>query len=441
MNSIWSDAGIARRNPLPGDMETEVAVIGGGMAGILTAYYLQKKGKEVIVLEADRIGSGQTSGTTAKITSQHNLIYGKLIGQVGMDQARQYASANQAAIREYKHLIQKHAIFCDFVELPSYLYSTTMSEPLRREAEAARKLGIRADFVTETELPFAIHGALRFEGQAKFHPMEFLQSISMPLTVFENTTVMSVNGNKVRTNRGTVTAKSVVFACHYPFVNVPGFYFARMYQKRSYVLALRHAPFFHGMYLGIEQEGLSFRQAEEYLLLGGRGHRTGKIPSTNPYKSLQAAAAHLFPNAKVAAHWSAQDCMSVDSIPYIGRFAANKPDWYVATGFNKWGMTSSMVSAMILSDLICGIKNPYAGVFSPQRLHLKASAKDGLVHMGESVKGLTLGACKPPARCPHLGCRLLWNPAESTWECPCHGSRFNHSGELLNGPAQTDVIF
>lgn len=441
MNSIWSDAGIARRNPLPGNMETEVAVIGGGMAGILTAYYLQKKGKQVVVLEANRIGSGQTSGTTAKITSQHNLIYQKLISQVGLEQARQYAAANQAAIREYRQLIQKNSIFCDFEELPSYLYSTTVSEPLRREAEAAGRLGIRADFVTKTELPFAIHGAVRFEGQAKFHPMEFLQSISMPLTIYENTTVMSVNGHKVRTDRGTVTAESVVFACHYPFVNIPGFYFARMYQKRSYVLALRHAPYFHGMYLGIEKEGLSFRQAEEYLLLGGRGHRTGKVPSANPYKSLQAAAAHLFPEAKVAAHWSAQDCMTVDSIPYIGQFAPSRPDWYVATGFNKWGMTSSMVSAMILSDMICGIPNPYAQVFSPKRLNLRASASEGMVHMGESVKDLTLGACRPPARCPHLGCKLLWNASESTWECPCHGSRFNHSGELLNGPAQTDVIF
>lgn len=441
MNTIWSDAGIARRNPLPGDTVTEAAVIGGGMAGILTAWYLQKKGKQVIVLEADRIGSGQTGGTTAKITSQHNLIYQKLIQNVGLEKARQYADANQAAIREYKNLIQKHAVFCDFDEKPSYLYSTTVSEPLRREADAARKLGIRADFVSETELPFAIHGAVRFDGQAQFHPMEFLQSISMPLTVYEHTTVMSVDGNKIRTNRGTVTAESVVFACHYPFVNVPGFYFARMYQKRSYVIALRHAPFVHGMYLGIEKEGLSFRQAEEYLLVGGRGHRTGKVSTVNPYKSLQAAAAHLYPDARVAAHWSAQDCMSVDSIPYIGTFAASKPNWYVATGFNKWGMTSSMVSAMILSDMICGRRSPYQDVFSPQRFYLKAAARDGTVHLGESVKGLTLGACKPPARCPHLGCKLLWNPSESTWECPCHGSRFNHSGELLCGPAQTDALF
>lgn len=441
MKSIWSDAGIARRNPLPGDCSAETVVIGGGMAGILTAYYLQKKGTQVMVLEANRIGSGQTSGTTAKITSQHNLIYEKLIQQVGLEQAKQYASANQTAIREFQHLIQKNSIFCGYEELPSYLYSTTESEALKREAQAANRLGIEACFVNETELPFPVHGAVRFEKQAQFHPLEFLQFLSITLTVYENTTVLSVDGHTIRTNHGAVTADSIVFACHYPFLNVPGFYFTRLYQKRSYVLALRHAPRINGMYLGIEQEGLSFRQWEEYLLIGGRGHRSGEIPAQNPYKSLQAAASHLFPESKTAAHWSAQDCMSVDSIPYIGQFAKSKPHWYVASGFNKWGMTSSMISAMILSDLICGRKNPNQEVFSPRRFHLKAAAKEGAIHLGKSVKGLSLGAAKPSARCPHLGCKLSWNPAENTWECPCHGSRFNHSGELLCGPAQTDVIF
>lgn len=441
MKSIWTDAGIARRNPLPGDCNTEVAVIGGGMAGILTAYYLQKKGKQVIVLEANRIGSGQTSGTTAKITSQHNLIYEKLIQQTGLSLAKQYASANQTAIREFQHLIQKNSIFCGYEELPSYLYSTTEADSLKREAEAACRLGIEAEFVTETELPFHIHGAVRFEKQAQFHPLEFLQLLSMPLTIYENTTVLSVDGHTVRTNHGAVTADSIVFACHYPFLNVPGFYFTRLYQKRSYVLALHHAPRINGMYLGIEKEGLSFRQSEEYLLLAGRGHRTGEIPSQNPYKSLQAAASHLYPESKTAAHWSAQDCMSVDGIPYIGQFAKSKPYWYTATGFNKWGMTSSMVSAMLLSDLICNRTNPNQEVFSPHRFRLRAAAREGAAHLVKSVKGLSLGAAKPSARCPHLGCKLSWNPAENTWECPCHGSRFNHSGQLLNGPAQKDAVF
>lgn len=441
MKSIWSDINIPKRNPLPGDCRTQVAVIGGGMAGILTAYYLQKQGKQVIVLEADRIGSGQTRGTTAKITSQHNLIYQRLISNLGIRQARQYADANQAAIEEYERLIWEKSISCHFQPFPAYLYSVNDGNILRREAEAARRLGIDAGFVSETELPFKVKGALRFAGQAQFHPLEFLQSISSLLTVYERTTVLSVRGNQVITDRGVVTAKSVVFACHYPFVNIPGLYFARMYQQRSYVLALANAPSLHGMYLGIEKEGLSLRQAGDYLLLGGRGHRTGQIPSANPYQSLNHAAKHFFPDCKVAAHWSAQDCMSVDGVPFIGRFAPSTPDWYVATGFGKWGMSSSMVSALILSDLICGKKNPWAEVFSPQRLNLKGTLSETFSHVGESVKGLTLGVSKSALRCPHLGCKLSWNPAESTWECPCHGSRFQHAGQLLNGPAQNGIQF
>lgn len=439
MNSIWSNIDIPTRAPLPGDRRCQAAVIGGGMAGILTAYHLQKQGRQVIVLEADRIGSGQTGGTTAKITSQHNLIYRKLIQTLGAEQARLYAAANQQAIRAYQTIIKQEEISCDYRTEEAFLYSVSASEPLRREAEAAARLGIPADFVSSAELPFATRGAVRFTGQAQFHPLKFLRAVSDPLTVYEHTKVLSVKGHQIITNRGRVTADAIVFACHYPFINMPGFYISRLYQKRSYVLALRNTPEIHGMYLGIEPESLSFRQAGPYLLVGGRGHRTGEIPAVNPYKSLQAAAVHLFPDCRTAAHWSAQDCMSIDGIPYIGRFSASTPDWYVATGFGKWGMTSSMVSAAILSDLICGKSNPYAGVFSPQRFHPAAALKDGAIHAGESIKGLSAGFGKHALKCPHLGCKLSWNPAESTWECPCHGSRFHYSGQLLSGPAQTDL--
>lgn len=441
MNSIWSDTNIPARNPLPGDCTTEVAVIGGGMAGILTAYYLHKMGKQVIVLEANRLGSGQTGDTSAKITSQHGLIYDTLIRTVGTTLASQYAQANQRALEEYCRLIRQHHMFCDYKEVSSYLYSSTAAEPLRRETEAARKLGLPADFVLDTELPFSIHGAMRFTKQAQFHPLKFLNELSSSLTVYEHTMVTSVKGNHVFTNHGTVTAKKIIFACHYPFVNMPGFYFARMYQERSYLLALKQAPVFQGIYLGIEQVGLSFRQSGEYLLIGGRGHRTGKRPTINPYKSLQAASLHLFPESKAVAHWSAQDCMSIDRIPYIGQFSAATPDWYLASGFGKWGMSTSMVSALILSDLICGRQNPYAQVFSPQRFHPKASLRAGTVHAATAIKGLTAAHSKNALRCPHLGCKLSWNPAEASWECPCHGSHFHHSGRLLDGPAQTDIRF
>ncbi|MEG7531917.1 MAG: FAD-dependent oxidoreductase, partial [Hungatella sp.] len=345
------------------------------------------------------------------------------------------------ALLQYRQLIQSQSIFCHYEELPSFLYSTSVSEPLKQEEEAARKLGVSADFLTQTELPFSLSGALCFPNQAQFHPLEFLQALSQELTIYETTTALSVKGNRIVTNHGAVTAEHIVFACHYPFINFPGFYFSKMYQQRSYSLALSKAQPLHGMYLSIDPNGLSFRQSGDLLLFGGGGHRCGKIPTVNPYQALQSTARLFWPECKVAAHWSAQDAMTLDGLPYIGQFSSVRPNWYVATGFNKWGMSASMVAAMLLSDRICGKSNPYAAIFSPRRFSLKASFSDGTAHLAESAKGLLLGASGSPARCSHMGCKLSWNPAESTWECPCHGSRFDHSGHLLNGPAQMDLRF
>lgn len=442
MKSIWKKTTvIPARGPLCGDLNTQVAVIGGGMAGILTAFYLQRQGMQVVVLEAERMGSGQTENTTAKITSQHGMIYHKLISTVGIEKAKQYARANQKAVSEYRRLIRGHSINCHFEERPAYLYSLERSEPLRKEADSAAKLGLPAQFVTETELPFPIHGAVKFDKQAQFHPLEFLKGISEDLTVYEHTRVLSVKGACIQTDHGKVRADHVIFACHFPFVNAPGFYFVKMYQERSYVIALANTQKLNGMYLGAGNNGYSFRSAGDLLLLGHGSHRTGKIPKDNPYKRLESTARHLWINSTPVANWSAEDCITFDKIPYIGRFGASTPRWYVATGFNKWGMTSSMVSAMILSDMILGRHSPYGEVFSPQRFFSASSAVPFVSHAIESVKGLTLGVTPGVPRCPHLGCRLSWNPADRRWECPCHGSVFKQNGEILYDPAQTNIPF
>ena len=256
MQSVWSeDTQIRRREPLAGDMETAAVVIGAGLAGILTAYYLKQAGIRAVVLEADRIGSGQTKNTTAKITSQHNLIYDRLIRTFGRSMAEHYATANEAAIGEYERLILEKGIACDFVRHPAYLYSRTGTELLKREAEAAQSLGIKASFETECELPLTVAGVTGFENQARFHPLKFLAEMAEEVEVYEQTKVLKVEGRRVETARGTVTAEHIVFASHYPFVNVPGYYFARMHQERSYVAALEGAERLRGMYLGIDQIG------------------------------------------------------------------------------------------------------------------------------------------------------------------------------------------
>ncbi len=469
------------RRPLPGNLSVDTAVIGGGMAGILIAYYLQQRGVETVVLEENRIGGGQTGYTTAKITCQHNLIYDRMIRRFGAENARLYAKANLAAVGEYRRLIEQQNISCDFSWQPSYLFSTERTNELEREAQAARKLGIDAEFVTSTGLPFKVTGAVRFERQAQFHPLKFLEAAAKNLTVYEQTRVISVEGGKwekggqaeksrLITDRGTVTASHVVFACHYPFINFPGFFFVRLHQERSYVLALKDASLPEGIYLGIDGDKFSLRRAGETVLLGGCSHRTGGNRGGGEYGVLLEKADQWFSGSSEVCRWSAQDCMSLDGVPYIGKFSTFRPAWYVATGFGKWGMTSSMVAAQIIPDLICGTENVYASVFSPQRFWLQASMGNLLRNLWTSVVGLTKGALsvleEPEAgsgknrekvpkagpgknrekapedvtrRCPHLGCKLEWNADEHIWECPCHGSCFEKNGKKTEGPAQTNL--
>ncbi|NMA36929.1 MAG: FAD-dependent oxidoreductase [Papillibacter sp.] len=476
MKSLWSDTVELPRYPaLEKNIKTQAVVIGAGMAGILTARRLLKRGIETVVIEASHIGSGQTKNTTAKITSQHNVIYDSLIKKFGVEKARQYALANESAVAEYHDLIMDNHIDCDYEQLPAYIYSKTCSEPLEREAEAALSLGINASFTTKTSLPFPVRGALRFENQAQFHPLKFIKALAENLSIYENTRAMKVEEHTVITERGSIQADHIVFATHYPFINIPGYYFLRMHQERSYVIALEGADIPEGMYLGVDNDGLSFRGANGYLLLGGGSHRAGENSKGGQYDKLSEEAKRLYPGCRVAYRWSAQDCITVDGVPYIGRYASDRPYWYTATGFHKWGMSSSMVSAMLISDMICGIESPYSEVFTPQRFNIPNSAKNLKTEVTQVVKGLSreifkapeinvdhipighggivehadkkVGVYKSPEgrlyivdiRCPHLGCQLEWNPDELSWDCPCHGSRFNYEGKLIDNPAQTDL--
>lgn len=437
MKSIWNQTcHIPGRNHLPGSLDTEIAVIGGGLAGILTAFYLTMEGRQAVVLEAGSIAGGQTSGTTAKITSQHGLIYQKLLANCGETAMKLYAKSNQQAIRDYEQLISSRSISCSFEKKSAFLYTMEQPDTIHLETMAARRAGIPAVEVTDTELPFSVKRALCFPDQASFHPLRFVEALSSTLTVFEHTPVISVKGHVLTTPHGRVTAKKIVFACHYPFPLIPGYYFLRMYQDQSYVLALDHAPRLKHMYLGIDQDGLSLKSTDSWLLLGGQGHRVGQ-PKPAPYAALDSLARRFFPGSKTACQWSAQDCMTLDSLPFIGRFSRRTPDWYVATGFGKWGMTLSMVSARLLTDLVCGYSSPYEDLYSPLRLHLRASSPRLAVHAAVSAKGLAAGMGHGIMRCPHMGCRLTWNPTEATWDCPCHGSRFDRLGQLITGPAQT----
>ncbi|WMJ76345.1 MULTISPECIES: FAD-dependent oxidoreductase [unclassified Sedimentibacter] len=478
MESIWiKTSSQPDCGTLHGDYSTEAAVIGGGLAGILTGYFLQQNNVKTIIIEADEIGHGQTKNTTAKITSQHNLIYNKLLENFGKKKAEQYAMANQQAIDQYRYIVSKEAGDCFFEELPAYLYSTNRQDipVLEKEVRAAERLGILSMFTENTTLPFEVAGAVKFSNQAQFHPLRFLEAISKNLTVFEHTMAEKVEGNRILTDKGIITAKHIIFATHFPFINAPGYYFARMHQGRSYVLAVEGVPKIDGMYLGVEDTGLSFRSFNNVLLLGGGSHRTGENSAGGKYKTLREKASEFYPKGIEIGHWSAQDCMTLDGIPYIGQFSHSTPNWYVATGFGKWGMTGSMVSAMIISDLIKGRENSYSELFSPLRFTPSSSVKNLTSNLGQAVKGISrqalfisatdlddlpvghggiikkegenIGVYKDEngriyavsTRCPHLGCQLEWNPDEKSWDCPCHGSRFDYKGNILDNPAQINL--
>ncbi len=429
MRSIWIQTpSLPQFDSLSHGIKTDVLIIGGGIAGLLCAYRLKEAGVPCVLVEANRICSGVTMTTTAKITVQHGLIFHKLLREFGPERTKLYLEANENALNEYRRLCI--TMDCDFQTQDSAVYSLHGKQKIEEELETLQKIGYSADFCSQLPLPFPIDGAVAFSNQAQFHPLKFLREITKELPVFEHTKVLEFTDRGALTNHGTIRAEQIIVTTHFPFLNKHGSYFLKLYQHRSYVLALKHAAAVEGMYMDECESGLSFRNYGDFLLLGGGSHRTGK--KGGAWQELSAFAQKYYPESKEVSRWATQDCMTLDGIPYIGRYSSRTPNLYVATGFNKWGMSSSMTAASILTDLILGKDNPYTDVFSPSRTILR---KQLAINAGESLLNL-LTPTVP--RCPHLGCALKYNAQEHSWDCPCHGSRFTEAGKLLNNPATDD---
>ena len=434
MGSVW--IATANADPFPAlerDRNVDVLIIGGGMAGVLTAYLLENAGVDSVLCEAETIGDGTTKNTTAKITSQHRLVYDKLIREFGEEKAGLYLRANEEAIDAYRRLCE--TIDCGFETKDHTVYSLDDPKKIDREMRALKRLGFPAKRVFSPDLPFDVAGAIRFSDQAQFHPLKFLFGIAKGLRIFEHTRVRELKRTKegitAVTSGGAVHAKRVIVAAHFPFLNKHGAYFLKQHQSRSYVITLENGPQLDGMYLDDDETGLSFRNYEGYLLIGGGGHRTGK--KGGGYAELKDVAELYFGRVTVPYAWAAQDCMTLDAVPYVGRYSKGTEGLYVATGFNKWGMTGSMAAARLLRDLITGTKNPYEELFSPSRTMLRPALFSNLFEAA-------IGLLTPTApRCPHLGCALRRNEEEHSWDCPCHGSRFAADGSLIDNPATGDL--
>ncbi|KGK87802.1 (2Fe-2S)-binding protein [Desulfosporosinus sp. HMP52] len=472
------------------DLKVDVAIIGGGMVGITAAYLLVEEGMKVAVLEADRILLGTTAHTTAKLTSQHGLIYKQLKDQMGSERAKQYANANETAIKFVAKLIEEKKIDCDFSWQSAYIYTQANEyiQKLHDELTVAEELGIRAADQSELEIPIPIKGALRFDNQAQFHPRKYLLALAKMLEdkgglIFEQSRVVDLQGEgpyDVITLKGKkITASHVIMSSHYPCHNFPGLYFSRLYTERAYaVVAKVKEPFPGGMYINAETPTRSLRSLPtedgERVLIVGEKHKTGHGENlVQHYLNLMDFAEELFTVEDFPYRWSTQDCTTLDDIPYIGQMTSDRPNLYIASGFRKWGMTHSTVSGLILRDLIVKGESPWQEVYHPSRFNsssavefvvqntdvginfvsgkLKPVQDELTVNPGEAivadVKGHRAGVYKDSenqlhivdSTCTHMGCEVQWNDAEHSWDCPCHGSRFTIDGKIVEGPAMKEL--
>ena len=479
--------------PAPAETAVDVAVLGGGIAGLNVAAALKARGRTVAVVEAARILEGVTGNTTAKVTASHGLLYDDLAGKHGEDRARLYAESQQAALAHIARTVEENRLACDFVRTPSFVYTEDPAERerIQREVVAARAAGLPVTYTADVPLPYDVAGAIRYDDQARFHPRKYLLRLAETIpgdgsVVLESTRALDVDEGDpcvVTTDRGVVRAGDVVVATHIPFLD-SGLYFARQFPVRDYVVAARidaaDAP--GGMFLSTESPTHSVRVTEDgdgmLLIVGGEGHTTGRADDTGErYERLETWARERFGVTEFTHRWSTQDYTSTDRVPFIGRFRPGAKRLWVATAFGAWGMTNGTLSGLLLADLVTGEENPWAEVYDPQRTtapvtRMKKFVKENALVAKELVTGYlapgdvaSVDELEPgeaavigtglgrtaayrdddgtvhavSARCTHLGCVVGWNAAERSWDCPCHGSRFDVDGAVLQGPAVRDL--
>lgn len=490
MKSLWlEDINLPNQKKLNNNISTDVCIIGAGITGITLGYKLKQENIPFIIIEKDKVASKSTGHTTAKITSQHGLIYNYLENAYSLDFARDYLYANQEAIEDIYKIITKENIKCDFERKSSYIFTndTTKVDNIKAEYNTLKKLGFNSELLDRVELPLKSLAAIKFNNQAQFTPTKYILALMNTFTenIYEYTCANKIYKNGtgfiIETNNGNnITCKKLVLATKYPIKDVPGFYFTKLYQETSYVIAIATDENIDGMYINCDTPKISLRTTKynnkNIILIGGENNRTGeKINVFNKYDNLENIAKSLFNNYEVLFKWNTEDTISLDKIPYIGNFSNLYKNCYVATGFNKWGMTTSNIAANIIFDSITGKKHKYAHVFNSTRFNIIKNRKALGELVKESIKGLVGNKLKVKSvnynnlenetgtvikengkligifkdnfgkiykvnpKCTHLGCLLNFNRLDKTWDCSCHGSRYTYDGKIIYGPSSRDL--
>ena len=422
--TIWNEIDSDNYEKLSSNISTDVLVIGGGICGILCAYRLAKEKKNVILVEQNRIGGIKTRKTTAVITALQDLLYSDLVNTLGYEKARLYLESTLMAINEYKSLALEYDF--DFEEVSSYKYSLSDTSVLIKEMAALRDLGYRAYYHENINLPLNVNGAIEFKNQVQINPLKLIDKLKNEFKIYENTKIVKIYENNAITKEGfKISANNIIVCSGYPFLKMKGMFPLKQYQEKSYVVAIKNESGFNGNVIGLNKDDLYFRSYKDYLIIGDNQTRTGN--NINGFNRLEKYVKEVY-NTKILYKWINQDCVTLDSIPYIGKYGSFD-NVYVCTGFNLWGMTGAMISSVLMCDYILKRDNKLFELFSTNR---KINIGNAIKNTATAAKGLLSPGGK---RCKHLGCKLKWNELDKTYECPCHGSKYDIDGKLLEGPS------
>lgn len=471
MKSIWSDT---KKNinyqSLDCDIERNIVVVGGGIAGILTSYTLAERGNDVTLVEAEKILNGVTEKTTAHIEALSGYIYSELIRK-NFYTAKGFFDFQIEAIDEYEKLVNKYNIECGFERVDSYLYSMEKSDKLKDEYIALKNIGAEAEYIENVmAFDYNLKYAVKLKNQAVFNPIMFLNGLPTNYEIFENTRIDNVDFKEkiLYCGKYKIKAEKIVIATNFPIINFPGWFFIKMYKSSSYAMSFPNFPNTKKIYESDKEDGLTLRNDKNCIIIGGLDHRTGRIDEINSYEKLEKESAKIFDAHKPVYRWSANDCITFDGLPYVGYYGKKSKDVFIISGFNKLGMSKALGSAMMVSDLINGGQSKYEKIFCPQRRiicnpgffkNLLQIIKNLVImnftiplkcykslnnNEGDIVlyKGRRRAVYKDSegnfhicqSTCQHLHCLLAFNKNDLTWDCPCHGSRFNIDGNIITAP-------